>query len=217
MAQNYIDAVAAAGGVPVIIPIMTDSLAIAAILEKVDGVLMIGGEDIDPHYYGEAALPEMGSINARRDTFDLALARMAVRARKPLMGICRGIQAINVAFGGSLWQDIPSQQPLSQIRHKVADGESPFHDITVASGSVLARLVGSGRMRANSYHHQAVKKVAPGFVVTATAPDGVVEAFERFSGGDRILAVQFHPEKMFEAGDASFLPVFEWLIQESRK
>ena len=215
--QAYIDAVCAAGGVPVIIPIMTDSLAVAAVLEKVDGVLMIGGEDIDPDFYAETALPEMGEINARRDTFDLMLARMTVRCRKPLLGICRGLQAINVAFGGSLWQDIPSQILDSNICHRGNGSEKPVHDISVNEGSRLAAVTAPGIASVNSYHHQAAKDVAKGFVVTATSADGVVEAMERFEGGDRVLCVQFHPEKMLAEGDCRFLPIFEWLVAESRK
>ena len=217
VAQAYIDAVVVAGGVPVIIPIMTDSLAVAAILDKVDGVVMIGGEDIDPDFYGETALPEMGEINARRDTFDLMLARMTVRTRKPLLGICRGLQVINVAFGGSLWQDIPSQIPASTIRHKVNGSERPVHDIYVKKGSRLAELTAPGLTSVNSYHHQAAKDVAIGFEVTATSADGLVEAMERFSGRDRVLCVQFHPEKMYAEGDCRFLPLFDWLVAESSK
>ena len=215
--QAYINSVCAAGGVPVIIPILTDSLSLAAILDKVDGVVMIGGEDIDPDFYGETALPQMGEVNAPRDTFDLMLARMTVRCHKPLLGICRGMQAINVAFGGTLWQDIPSQVPLSQVKHRVADDENPFHDIYIQPESKLAKLTAEGNSRVNSYHHQAVKDVAPGFVVTATSADSLPEAMERFSGGDRIIAVQFHPEKMFDAGDGRYLPLFKWLVEESRK
>ena len=215
--QDYIDAVCAAGGIPVIIPVMTDSLAIAAILDKVDGVLMIGGEDINPSFYAEEAIPQMGEINARRDTFDLMLARMTVRERKPLLGVCRGLQAINVAFGGSLWQDIPSQIQASQIRHKVDDESMPVHEIDIKDGSRLAALTAAGSTTVNTYHHQAAKDVAPGFVVSAVAPDGVIEAIEQISEERRILAVQFHPEKMFAAGDVRFLPVFVWLVEESRK
>ena len=215
--QNYIDAVCLSGGIPLIIPVLTDSLAVSALLDKVDGVLMIGGEDIDPSFYGEGALPALGEVNAPRDTFDLMLARMARRSRKPILGICRGLQVLNVAFGGTLWQDIPSQLPLSQVRHKAVDGETPYHKITVREGSALARLTGAGEARVNSFHHQSVKDVAPGFTVTATAADGVIEAMERFASGDRILAVQFHPEKMSAAGEMRYQPLFEWLVQESRK
>lgn len=215
--QDYIDAVCLAGGVPVIIPILTDSLSLAAILDKVDGVLMIGGEDVDPAFYGEAALPQMGEINAPRDTFDLMLARMTASSHKPLLGICRGIQAINVALGGTLWQDIPSQIPESPIQHRSKNDEDPFHDAYIKEGSKLAELTVTGLRRINTYHHQAVKGVAPGFIVTATATDGVVEAMECFRNGYRIIGVQFHPEKMIAEGDYRFLPLFEWLVAESRK
>ncbi len=215
--QDYIEAVCAAGGVPVIIPILTDSLALAALLDKVDGVVMTGGEDVDPAFYGEVALPQMGEINAPRDTFDLMLARMSAREGKPLLGICRGVQSINVAFGGSLWQDIPSQIPESPIQHRSKNDENPFHDVYILEGSRLASLTESGFTRINTYHHQAVKDVAKGFVVAATAPDSVVEAIECFENGYRIIGVQFHPEKMFEAGDVRFQPLFEWLVTESGK
>ena len=215
--KAYIDAVSAAGGVPVIIPIITDSLALSAILNNVDGVLMTGGEDIDPDFYGETALPQMGDINATRDTFDLMLARMTVARHKPLMGICRGHQAINVAFGGSLWQDIPSQIPASQICHRTYNDINPFHDIYIQDKSLLSRITTSGLTRVNTFHHQAVKDIADSFSVTATAPDGVVEAIECICGGERIIGVQFHPEKMHQEGDDRFLPLFEWLVEESRK
>ena len=214
--QAYIDAVCAAGGVPVIIPILTDSLALAAILDNIDGVLMTGGEDIDPAFYGEAALPQMEEINAARDTFDLMLARMTRHFHKPLLGICRGEQAINVAFGGTLWQDIPSQIPASEVVHRVSGG-NPMHTIVISGGSRLAALTGLESAPVNSFHHQAAKDVAPGFTVTATTEDGVIEALERFEGGDRIIAVQFHPEKMYAAGDYRFQPLFIWLVQESCK
>ena len=215
--QDYIDAVCAAGGVPIIIPILTDSLALAAILENVDGVVMIGGEDVDPAFYGEVPLPELGEINAPRDTFDLMLVRMTAHCHKPILGICRGIQVINVAFGGTLWQDIPSQMPLSQIQHRSKNDENPFHDVYIKEGSRLAELTETGFTRINTYHHQAVKDVADGFVVTATAPDAVVEAMECFKNGYRIIGVQFHPEKMYMAGDTRYQPLFEWLVAESRK
>ncbi|MBQ7253237.1 MAG: gamma-glutamyl-gamma-aminobutyrate hydrolase family protein [Bacteroidales bacterium] len=215
--KAYIEAVCAAGGVPVIIPIITDSLALVTILDKVDGVVMTGGEDIDPGFYGECPLPGIGTINARRDTFDLMLARMTARSRKPILGICRGIQVINVAFGGSLWQDIPSQIPQSPVQHRSKNDENPFHNVYIKEGSRLAALTQTGSTRINTFHHQAVKDVAEGFMVTAMAPDSVVEAIECFEMGYRIIGIQFHPEKMYATGDLRFQPLFEWLVKESRK
>lgn len=217
VSQDYIDAVCAAGGIPVIIPILTDSLALAAILDKVDGVVMTGGEDVAPGFYGELPLPEMGDVNAPRDTFDLMLTRMSAREGKPILGICRGVQVINVAFGGTLWQDIPSQIPQSPVQHRSKNDENPFHNVYIKEGSRLAALTQTGSTRINTFHHQAVKDVAEGFMVTAMAPDSVVEAIECFEMGYRIIGVQFHPEKMYATGDLRFQPLFEWLVKESRK
>ena len=215
--QAYIDAVCAAGGVPVILPIITDAAAISDMLRRVDGVLMIGGEDIDPKYYGEAPIPELGEVNAPRDTYEDILIHLCFEAGLPLLGICRGEQVINVILGGTLWQDIPSQVPQSKVCHKAPEGEAAMHKVTVAEGSVLASMVGSGDFNVNSFHHQAVKDVAPGFKVTAVSEDGLVEAIERVDDVTRIVAVQFHPEKMLADGDTTFLPLFKWLVAESQK
>lgn len=215
--QAYIDAVLAAGGVPVILPIVTDAYSVSKMLSRVDGMLMIGGEDIDPAYYGESPIPEMGEVNAPRDTFEDILIHLCFGAGLPLLGICRGEQVINVILGGTLWQDIPAQVPLSDVCHKAPEGETAMHKITVAEGSVLAGLVGAGEFNVNSFHHQAVKNVAPGFKVSAVSQDGLAEAIERVDDVARIVAVQFHPEKMMAAGDTAFLPLFRWLVEESQK
>ena len=213
----YIDAVKKAGGVPVIIPIITDRATLAAVLDKVDGVMVTGGEDIDPHYFGEEPIPELGEVNAPRDVFDLLLCQMAYEAKKPILAICRGMQVMNVAFGGSLWQDIPSQLPGSALVHRGDDGETPTHKLVFAPASHIELIVGEGVHKVNSFHHQAVKQVAAGFTVTSKTEDGIIESFERFDKGDRIIGVQFHPEKMLAEGDKSFLPLFKWLVDESKK
>lgn len=215
--QAYIDAVCAAGGVPVILPIITDAAAISDMLSRVDGVLMIGGEDIDPSYYGEAPVPELGEVNAARDTYEDILIHLCFGAGLPMLGICRGEQVINVILGGTLWQDIPSQLPQSKVCHKAPEGETAMHRITVADGTVLASLAGAGEFDVDSFHHQAVKAVAKGFTVSAVSEDGLVEAIERVDDVARIVAVQFHPEKMLADGDTTFLPLFKWLVTESRK
>ena len=215
--QAYIDAICAAGGVPLILPIITDAATISDMLSRVDGVLMIGGEDINPSYYGEAPIPGLGEVNASRDTYEDILIHLCFGAGLPLLGICRGEQVINVILGGTLWQDIPAQVPESEVCHKAPEGETAMHRISIAEGTVLASLVGAGEFKVDSFHHQAIKAVAPGFRVSAFSEDGLVEAIERVDDVARIVAVQFHPEKMLAAGDTTFLPLFNWLVAESQK
>ena len=223
---TYIDAVRLAGGVPVLIPILRDSATVAGLVSRLDGVILSGGEDIDPRYYGEEPLPGLGEVNAPRDTFDVLLIRTALRQAKPMLAICRGEQVLNVVLGGTLWQDIPSQIPSSELHHR--QQESPTvatQTITVEPGSRLATILGVTQIAVNSHHHQAVKDPAPGLVVTAHTEDGVVEAYESIPSakdpfgrpfGDRILAVQFHPETFTQAGDTTFLRIFQDLVRRAR-
>ncbi len=234
--KTYSDAVRMAGGIPVLIPIMQDSVVMAALVSHLDGVILSGGEDIDPLYYGEEHLPELGTVNAPRDTFDVLLIRTALRQGKPMLAICRGEQVLNVVLGGSLYQDIPSQIPSSELKHRQSESSSvATQTIAIAKGSRLRQIVGLDSLAVNSHHHQAVKDLAPGLVITARTPDGVVEAFESLPGwefrdgsiwsssirfgqqGQLILAVQFHPEVFAQAGDPTFLKIFQDLIARARR
>lgn len=214
---TYVEAVIRAGGVPMVIPLLHDTTLLVAILERVDGVIMTGGEDIDPlKWYGEEPLPALGAIVPERDSFDITLIRMAVGRNIPLLGICRGMQLLNVAFGGSLIQDIPSQVKGSNIKHSQrAPSYYGTHTISITKGSLLAKKIGKESAVVNSFHHQAVKNVAPGFFVTAIAPDGVVEAIEK-RGSDRVFGVQFHPEAITAKGDETFIGLFKHLIEEAQ-
>ena len=223
---TYSDAVRLAGGIPVLIPLTRDSLAMEALVRRLDGVILSGGEDIDPLYFGEEHLPGLGTVNAPRDTFDVLLIRVALRQGKPLLGICRGEQVLNVVLGGTLYQDIPSQIPASQLHHRQEEPSTvATQTITVEPGSRLAGILGVTEIGVNSHHHQAVKDLAPGLVVTARAADGVVEAYEGIPTApdpygkpfrDRILAVQFHPEAFAQAGDPTFLKIFQDLVARTR-
>ena len=202
VAHAYPAAVYGAGAVPYLLPYTTNAEMVAASLDCVDMLLLAGGEDVEPARYGENSHPKLGRTNPRRDAWELSLVAEARRRRMPILGICRGCQLLNVAFGGTLWQDLGAQKEGTFIHGKDPIG----HEINVEKGSYLASLAGEA-CSVNSYHHQAVKELAKGFKVVAMSTDGVVEAFE---GEDYpAMGVQFHPEKMFvDTGRKEFLPIF---------
>ncbi|HOO42293.1 MAG TPA: gamma-glutamyl-gamma-aminobutyrate hydrolase family protein [Bacteroidales bacterium] len=221
--NTYIISVRKAGGIPVILPVTDDPEIIAGMVASIDGLILTGGEDVDPlRWYGEEPLPAMGGIVPVRDFFDIHLARKAVEAGIPVLGICRGEQILNVAFGGTLYQDIPSQvDSKTPVKHRQnAPREYGTHTITVNTGTtlygILKDILEEGNTyRVNSYHHQAVKDVAPGFVVSAFARDGVVEAIE-MKDNPHVLGVQFHPEGPVSQGDDTLLPLFRYLVRSCR-
>src|SRR5574344_656053 len=216
--MTYIRSVRNAGGVPLIIPWTTDEVQLKKILETIDALVMTGGEDVDPLAYdGEEPHPKMGEIVPLRDAFDAMILKMAVEKDIPVLGICRGIQMINVLFGGSLYQDIPSQVKDSFVDHyQNAPRNYGTHTITIDKKSLLYSLLGSESVVVNSYHHQSVKKVAPGFKIVAVSKDGIIEAIEKIDSG-RVLGVQFHPEGFACEGDSKFSSIFRWLVEEAAK
>ena len=191
--------------------------ALPAAVDGCDGVLLTGGADVDPAEYGEATRHPSVEIDAARDAYELALARAAMARDLPLLAICRGAQVVNVAAGGTLVQDIPSEHPTT-IQHTIeSPRDSLAHDVIVTPGTRLAALLGgpqsgTDRVRVNSRHHQSVRDVAAGFVVSAVAPDGIVEAIERPSARF-CLAVQWHPENFWKTGE--FAALFEDFVREA--
>ena len=206
LSTNYTEAVARAGGIPVIFPTVADSALAAALVKKVDGVIFSGGPDLDPSYYGETFWNATVEVDTLRDVSDLMLMRAALAAKKPIMCICRGEQLMNVVLGGSLYQDLPTQ-----VDTLVKHGGGTWHRIGVEKGSVLYTLFGQDSLTVNSFHHQAVKQVAPGIRVTAHADNGIVEAYEY---GDRLIAFQFHPEGMARTDDTWLAP-FRYFVKMS--
>ncbi|NLA16312.1 MAG: gamma-glutamyl-gamma-aminobutyrate hydrolase family protein [Bacteroidales bacterium] len=221
--NTYIIAVRKAGGIPVVLPVTDDPEIILRMVEAIDGLILTGGEDLDPlRWYGEEPLPAMGAIVPIRDFFDIHLARTAVEQGIPVLGICRGEQTLNVAFGGTLYQDIPSQvRSDTPVKHNQrAPREYGSHTITVTEGTVLHNLLKDvlekdNTFRVNSYHHQAVKDLAPGFIISAYAKDGVPEAIEMM-GNPHVLGVQFHPEGPVSQGDHALLPLFRHVVEAAR-
>ncbi|PIC56276.1 gamma-glutamyl-gamma-aminobutyrate hydrolase [Sporosarcina sp. P12(2017)] len=208
---RYIRAVRQAGGVPVILPVGLE--AIEEVCDRLDGVLLIGGEDVDPYLYGEEPHRQLGKVLPERDESELALIKTMADQDKPVFGICRGYQLINVAFGGTIYQDMYAQLSEDLLQHhQLTDLDFAFHSIDIVGDSKLAEWAGTSEVRVNSLHHQAVKEVHAPLVVTAVAKDGVVEAIE--STAHRfVVGVQWHPEAMVKRDDRLSLKLFEQFIE----
>jgi putative glutamine amidotransferase len=207
--EEYAAAVLDAGGMPFLLAPLA-GLNVADVAGKLSGFVITGGGfDIEPHYYGEAPLPGLGKLNPRRSGFELELVRWAFKNNFPILGICGGMQAINVALGGTLYQDIPTQLPGAALNHE--QGRSTqAHEVSIEPNTLLAGLLQKTATETNSSHHQSVKKIAPGFRASATAPDGIIEAIEN-KDSRFMLGVQWHPESLY-VDDPLWLKVFEGLI-----
>lgn len=221
--QSYCRSVALAGGAPALIPLDLGVPAWRSIYQRLDGLLLPGGVDVAPAFYGEEPHPKLGKVDGPLDEAELVLARWALADGLPLLGICRGIQTMNVAAGGTLYQDLPSQYP-NALTHACTAPDYPrthrAHAVTIQQGSRLARILGAQETMVNSRHHQAVKDLAKGFVVSARAPDGVIEGIEAAGyrrGADERFAVgvQWHPENL-AANDPQMLALFEALVHAAQ-
>ncbi|MDE3074968.1 MAG: gamma-glutamyl-gamma-aminobutyrate hydrolase family protein [Chloroflexota bacterium] len=193
--QNYVQAVQQAGAAVVLVPPGGLDSAVE-LLERLDALLLPGGADVDPACYGEPPSTHLGSIDPELDALDMRLVREAAAHRKPLLGICRGQQAINVGLGGSLYQDIESEYdtPIQHRTPSAKGGDFLAHTIRIEPASVLSAMVGATELEVNSSHHQAVKRVAPRLRITATSPDGIIEGLESADG--LVVTVQCHPERL---------------------
>ncbi len=213
----YSRAIVDAGGVPIIIPDNCSIEAIHALIRSIDGLLLSGGDDIDGAYFGEENIPNLTELNELRDYYEFALLRAAIDCGVPILGICRGCQVINVALGGSIYQDLPTmytQSPLA--KHSIlSDKHLPVHEIEITQGSMLHSIVGTKCMGVNSRHHQAIKDVAPSLRVVAHSKDGVIEAVEGYPQL-KIIALQCHPENMATTGDSPEMKrLFNFFVGEA--
>ncbi len=199
MPQSYLQALEAAGAAPLLIPITKDKHVLQTLYETLDGLLLAGGVDIDPIHFGQAPHPALGKVDAQRDWVELTITPWALRDGKPILAICRGIQTLNVACGGTLWQDIATQAPEA-IKHQYYPGY-PYnrlsHTVKLEPDGRLAQILGDLELEINSLHHQAVKDVGQGLRVTARSPDGLIEALEG-DGQAWVVAVQWHPEWLLD-------------------
>jgi putative glutamine amidotransferase len=214
--HTYIRGVIQAGGLPVLMPQIEEKELLRALFDRIDGLLLPGGVDLHPALYGEEVLPACGRIDATRDAVELSLARWALEEQKPVLAICRGIQVLNVALGGSLYQDIASQLPSARRHDWHGDHRRDrlSHGVAVASGTKLRSIVGQSAIEVNSLHHQAAKTIASGLRVSATAPDGIVEGLEA-TDHPFALGVQWHPEELTDE-QPSARALFEGFVQAAR-
>jgi len=215
LGERYINAVVKAGGVPLAVPPVQDENLLKEIVQKLDGIILSGGPDIDPSYFNQLPHPRLGRICPKRDASEIYLAAEFIRRSKPILGICRGIQVMNVAMGGTIIQDIPSNLENSIKHMQDAPEWHKSHEIRIVDeASLLYRIIGRLQIRVNSFHHQSVDKVAPDLKVTAIAPDGVIEAIEAKRPYGFCIGIQWHPEYLID--DTTHLRLFEYMINVAK-
>jgi len=202
--KHYSEAIFHAGGTPVMLPLITEKDFAMAIVKEADAILLSGSNsDVDPHLYGQEPHPRIGSVVNRRDGTDWLVLDEIFQSGKPLLAICFGMQILNVYLGGTLWQDIESQRRKAVKHEQAATEDYQSHTIRIRPSSLLHRLAGRSKMKVNSFHHQAIQKIAPALLAVATSTDGIVEAVETRSQKQFILGVQWHPEIGWEGNPLS--------------
>ena len=213
---EYTDAIASSGASPVLIPSTRDTAALDRVLGALDGLVLTGGGDVDPSRYGAARIPACGPADDIRDESEFYLCREAIRRRIPLLGICRGLQVMNTALGGTLYQDI-GEEYGSEIEHKRMDLRAEaVHEVFVSEGTLLRDILRRKSLGVNSRHHQAIRRLADGLIISARAGDGIPECVE-LPGGVFTLAVQWHPESLLANGIDGAREIFEAFISACEK
>lgn len=216
MSPSYVDALTALDAVAITLPSVTDNDGLLYdMLSLCDGIIFTGGPDVRPSIFGERIIPSCGTINDERDAFEIKLYKMAMEADKSILGICRGVQVMNIAAGGNIYQDIYSQTSTSVVHHTL-DSKKAFHTVNIADKSVIDKIgFSADSFTVNSYHHQSVKDLADGYEAAAYSPDGLIEAIympsRRFVAG-----VQWHPEKRFE-GDENCFRILVDFVESCKK
>lgn len=213
VSSSYVRSIERSGGVPLLLPLVRNPEALKGYLDVVDGLLITGGDEgVNPRLYGENPVKELACICPSRDEFEMHLLSGALQKKMPVLGICRGMQLLNVAGGGSLYQDVftqvdgalghlPMQMPVDEL----------YHSVALSEGSILASVFATNELMVNSFHHQAVKRVAPAFKVTAVSEDNLIEAIEH-EEHEFVVGVQWHPEDLTEK-HANFLQLFEKFVK----
>lgn len=214
---NYVRAVLAAGGLPIIFVPSMSSEQTVELFGECDGLLLTGGEDVDPSHYGAKPHPKLGTVDPQRDANELAMVAEARARNLPILAICRGIQLCNVAFGGTLFQDLPSEHPTDINHDSPTPRDVRCHPVQFVDDSRLATIFGTASVDVNSFHHQAIDRVGDHLAATAHAPDGVIEGVESTDMHEWVVGVQWHPEELVAQPDAADLKLFSALISAARR
>lgn len=210
--QAFVTAIQKSGGLPIVLPI-SDGQNAAAYISKIDKLLLAGGQDISPDFFGEEPHPKLEETNRNRDVFELALIKEAIKQKKPIFAVCRGMQLLNVALDGTLYQDLSLYSDWT-VKHGQEPTQPQFatHSIQMEKDSILHQLFGE-KYQVNSYHHQAINSLAPSLKITARSSDGIVEAIESVETDQRILGVQWHPELRFDV-DKNEFKLFDYFVNQ---
>lgn len=215
MTYKYMDAVMAAGGAPVCMPVIEDESVIDSLVESIDGLIITGGVDVDPRMYGELALTTCGMTTPNHDRMMISMVNKMIAANKPVLGICRGLQVLNVALGGTLYQDIQTQCPGVHQHFQQTFRDELTHTVLAQEGSLLHRFFGKAEMGVNSLHHQVIKDLASDLVATAhSKTDGLIEAAEHKTARC-VFGVQWHPEELWQV-HPEHKAIFEHFIQHCK-
>lgn len=213
---TYLKALKAAGAIPVVLPLELSKEDLEQLSNELDGFLFTGGPDVHPFVFGEETQPGCGSVSQKRDELELSLLPLVLEQKKPILGICRGVQLLNIGLGGDIWQDIP---PSTDGRVSIAHSQPfayslPCHTVALSSNSRLEALSGCSKLKVNSSHHQAVRRLAPGLIASAYSPDGLTEAVE-MPDYPFFIGVQWHPEYLWEKDESAFR-LFQSFVEACR-
>lgn len=216
----YFEAIEQAGGIPILLPLHNKGSELKDLISRLDGVVFTGGPDVNPMYFNEEPLPECGVIILERDKMEIELVSMVIEKKLPVLGICRGIQLLNIALGGDIYQDLAVQyQQNKEVRiahYQKSDRATKTHKVAIEFGTLLSRIIGKDEIWVNSFHHQSVRRLADGLTVAAKSSDGLVEAFT-MENYPFFLGIQWHPEDLF-LSDQNAQRIFnEFIIAASMK
>jgi putative glutamine amidotransferase len=211
--RDYVTSILRAQGIPLMLPLVADIEALYRQIDSVDALLLSGGQDVNPHYYNEDPSFFLETVSLERDIYEMEAVRYAYKQKKPIFGICRGLQLLNVAFGGTLYQDISKHYPTAFSQHsQKARKDEPSHLVQLEEGSWFKKVLKKEQLFTNSFHHQAIKDLSPQFKMAACANDGVIEAIES-KDDSFVIGVQWHPEMMTEK-KSEMQQLFDAFVQE---